>query len=463
MYRGLNRPPALSSSSISSFEESNTKCSQPNNYHFVSHHSGTPLSPLSNASVSQFQNAAPGSGFNSPILASIPSIGIRQEKSAFNHQSLAASHLAGSRKYSSFDSALYSRNVKSLPTFKEHIVEENDQTLCFKESIFSSFDDAGFLSFRGVDKRSTSHHASTEDLFESSSSAAFRCWPASNNANSNISLTNMGSVDENEQYVGTRSRTQSASSSLGYHKVSNGSFSNVPEYQDEINVSSSYQGNENYSFDGGMSVASESPMQSTRSRYFTYDAPHHQSHRQRVMSADGLNMPSFGKRGGTVSSNQLQFHAHSQIYNQNESTSQNNNRPRSFSSGMTPLFSSSSSSGACYIPTLSTSKDNVTSAESNGFAGNSRAVLERGNVYISADGMNPYTHVSIQQHPTCLHCVDNYIFLMSFVSVVNAFYFILKTIRICPYPITPSGGPSFPTIIISNTTNSSNSSRNTML
>lgn len=325
MCRGVNRPPELSSSSISSFEELNSKGNY-NYFNYVTQHGGTPPSPLSNASIRSQFYSTPGSNFNSPTVGST-STNIRQEgvNSMTYQNANTNTFVSTSRKYPNFDSSLYSRTVKSLPTFKEHVEESDQQRLPYRESIFSSVEDDGFHSFLQDSSKPTNSRYNSSDITDDSASA-FKGWSTSN-ANSSHSLNNMGSVDENEQYFGNRLRTVSGTSSLGYHKVSNGSFSNIPEYPEELHVGTFRQGSE--SFDG-ISVSSDSPLPA-RVRYYSNDGPR-QSHRQRVLSADALNMTSFCK-SGVITSN----HFHSRTYI-NDVISQDN-RPRSFSSGHTSALS----------------------------------------------------------------------------------------------------------------------------
>lgn len=359
------------------------------NNHFgnhVSHYGGTPPSPLSNASIRSQFYSAPGSGFNSPVVVGSVSSNVRQEGvNPMTNQNVNTNSYV-SRNYSNFDSSLYSRSVKSLPTFKEHMEESDQQPLHYKESIFPSFEDDGFHSFMNDSNKPTNARYSS-DLLDGSSTA-FTGWPKSNNANSSQSLNNMGSVDENEQYVGSRSRTLSGTSSLGYQKVSNGSFSNIPEYQDELlHVGNFHQGSESFSFDG-LSVASESHLPTSRVRYYSYDGSR-QSHRQRVLSADALNMTSFCK-SGVMASN----HFHSRTYSK-EFISQNN-RPRSFSSGHTSGLALPSGFG--YAPTASTATVHHT-ADSNAIP------MQQSQAFVRSgfDGMNQYQQVSLERSKCMLY------------------------------------------------------------
>lgn len=383
MYRGGvdNRPPALSSSSISSIEEMYPKGNNHLSNH-VSQHGGTPPSPLSNTSVRSQFYGAPGSSFNSPVIpAASTNNNVREEGiNPVSHQNANMNSYV-SRKYSNFESSLTTRTVNSLPTFKEHMEESDHQPLQYRESIFSSFEDDGLHSFMNdSNKVANSRH------IPDGGSSVFVGWPSSN-ANSSQPLNNMGSVDENEQYVGNRSRTQSGTSSLGYQKVSNGSFSNIPEYPDELQLGSFPQASESYSFDG-MSVASESHLPS-RVRYYSYDGSR-QSHRQRVMSADALNMTSFCQ-SGVMASN----HFHSQGYNKDLMSQ--NNRPRSFSSGHTSALTIPSGFG--YTPTASNANVHV-AMESNAIPKQqSQAFLRSG-----YDAIIQYPQVSVWIY-TFLHDV----------------------------------------------------------
>lgn len=340
MHSERNRPPALSVSSISSIgEEINKGADLPNYYG-----SHPPSSPLSN--VSTRNNHFLGkSNLNSPIGTSVRQVSLDQASSTtgtgttISYQDTAASgnNIHGGQaapysltnfKYPPFDTPGFSS--QSLPTFKE-LAEDSDSTAdysngCDKNTIRSDHE-TQFLKI----------HRNNSDLSDKGSThSAFRNWPSSSNLNarSTHSLTNMGSVDENEQFLGNRARARSATAALGYHtqhKYPTGTSNNPAP------ATSLYGAEEGDNTNLGLVLGTSS---------HTGQAPRTHSHedmgvyntRQRVMSADAVHNSSLRNQ-------QAMYDGQSRIQNTFSYQSYNDqqhfhSRPRSYSSGTTNYVSS---------------------------------------------------------------------------------------------------------------------------
>lgn len=310
-----NRPPALSVSSISSIgEDLNYRGADFSNFYATS---GAPSSPLSSASVrSHFHNSS-GSALNSPSATSI-----RYEGSTTPNYQSETSKGSGSHisKYSSLDTALYAGNGhSSLPTFQEHI-EDFDQSSFPSDAWPGVRHDDRSQSFQDFDSFSKPRRL-TPDSLESSNGPVFGNWPPSNTRSAH-SLNNMGSLDENEQYLGNRARSASATATLGYNRGS--SFSHTPTYHEELTFDQSRLGGYSHTSDNGII-----PQLPARNREESFHNP-----RQRVMSADAVHNKASGRSLFESSQSMMTPHTFSPL-SSNPYTEQHHNRPRSFSSGTT--------------------------------------------------------------------------------------------------------------------------------
>lgn len=309
-----NRPPALSVSSISSIgEDLNQKGMDLSSYYASS---GAPSSPMSSASVrSHFYGT--GSAIGSPTTAP----NYRYEGSRTPNDLSESNPGLGSHnpKYASFDSSGFALGShKSLPTFKEHnsdcdqsFFSNDSRTEIRRNDKSQSFQDFNFNGF-------SKPRRSTSDLSESSNTAAFgNCQPS--NMRMANSLINMGSLDENEQYLGNRVRSASATAALGYSRTlsSSNSFSNNPGYQED------YQHNYNQSSNGYSQFATHNHDSAV---------PHP---RQRLLSADAVQSRVNGSRSSYESSHSMGSNSFNQYPHSSNHLNEHNNRPRSFSSGNT--------------------------------------------------------------------------------------------------------------------------------
>ena len=297
MNKGGNRPPALSVSSLSSigedlhYKNSSSDFSNSNNHAIFN---GMPGSPLSTTSSTRSSRIAGGSALNSPV-------GFRGSRS-----DAGLSNSLGSQKYATTENTLFSGGGihKSLPTFQEHLTEESGYMLQ-KTASFPSRQDERSHSLHDLSSipQPRRYSSDTTENFMHSSSGM---WNVSN-SRSNTSLSNMGCLDENEQYLGNRHRATSA----------NDIESEVFQYTNVGSIGSFHR-------EGSFSKGEESPASMHSSIHsIPFDNSLHNP-RQRVKSADFVHRSrssDWTERSSSI--------GHSQYMTGNYI----NNRPRSFSSG----------------------------------------------------------------------------------------------------------------------------------
>ncbi len=314
-----NRPPALSVSSISSIGE---ELNMPQKGEFTTNYSYNgnssqnhlpPSSPLSSASARS--SSAPGShSWNNSTLSS-PITCVNAFEGSYS---------------------------KSLPTFEE-LAEETEVSasgggICNNGDVFvrNSFEDRRGLGGNGNGSSRTypSHEpkdtysrllngAPNQDASDNgsthsgssigivNSSSVFGGWPSSNGNTrlpSTHSLSNMGSVDENEQYLGNRARASSAAASLGFQRHNSPSFA-PPVSLSACSTGSGYE-DTIHSYGNGRTTGVD-PACSPRQRVMSADAVHNNSLRNQRMN-DNLNKSASFSRA---------------------SSDYSHNRPRSYSTG----------------------------------------------------------------------------------------------------------------------------------
>lgn len=310
-----NRLPALSASSISSFGEDLHQSGIDFNNH-GSYQNGMPSSPLSNASSSRghIHNAA-GSGLNSPISA-----GFRHEASSTSTNYFPSD---GNGSGSQGKLSTLADNTGHYPS-SAHI----SMPIHIEENWHHSQVGLPSHSFQDLGGFSKPRHSSS-DLTDTNGST-FGNWPQTN-AKSSLSLSGMGSVDENEQYFPNRARAVSATDSFGYHRSSSISFAHNHGVSDDFNQTIGLP----YGFHSSdkMPMPVGSPME-TRVRTVSHEM-HIQNPRQRVMSADAVHTNRRGVSASTIPINnaRMDLNCFSGSNMNMDAYGSQSNRPRSFSSG----------------------------------------------------------------------------------------------------------------------------------
>jgi len=341
---GGNRPPALSVSSISSVGEelnmpqkSEFAVSYNNNGNNGMSTLAQPSSPLSSASA-RSSNAHGSHSWNNSALNS-PTVGVNgcegtYSKSLPTFKELAEeSDAPTGMDYNSIGTTFRSSFDDKWIGNRSHGYESRDQHL----RLHGSNPDSGYFN-NSENTPSRSTNSSREN------SSTFSSWQPSNGNNriaSTHSLNNMGSVDENEQYLGNRARASSAAATLEYqrqHLI--GSF--TPKLSSSLPLNNT----------GFEDVHRLSLNENSGTNDITYNSP-----RQRVMSADAVHSVSLRNQNFHDFNQSNTFSRSLDPSNARYLNSDYNNRPRSFSSGSkATLFNANVNSDRPNYETLSSGR-----------------------------------------------------------------------------------------------------------
>lgn len=259
---GSYRPPALSTSTISSFGEETTgtqnKASSPYNSDFgfgsYVHQHNSPLTS-SSSSLNQFQSATVSTNNNTKKTSSFhsPGVGRFESPSSFRSSMIQTSFDEQSSRQTNFDQD-FTQHHHNNPYIQ---IRENSNNIkkdfLDLKPVFgtnrersSSMGSIGFNDFTdNKDEQGThlwSHHhgghdystKGKSDLTDNTGMGGFS--PLENmmispGNRSTHSLKNMGSVDENEQFLGNRGRARTMSAGTNYRSFNNGfghEFNNSP-------------------------------------------------------------------------------------------------------------------------------------------------------------------------------------------------------------------------------------------